>query len=122
MQNKFARSVARVLSRFLRLAIVFTVLPQPAPSAESVTPGSQQATVGQSASLAVPRYKPYSRAQRPMDITSDNYGASSSAPNALGVGDFAPDFSLPRAGGGTGSLAKLRKLGPVAIIFYRGHW
>ena len=69
-----------------------------------------------------PRYKPSSRAPQPMDITLNTYGASRSAPNALGIGDTAPDFHLPRASGGTVSLASARKHGPVAIIFYRGHW
>ena len=78
MQNTLSRLVTRGISRFLRLALVFSVLPQPALSAESASPDNQQATAGQSASQAVPHYKPYSRAQRPMDITSNSYGASKS--------------------------------------------
>ena len=69
-----------------------------------------------------PFYKPYSRAPEAMDITLNTYGATRSAPDALGIGDTAPNFHLPRAGGGTVSLAAVRKDGPVAIIFYRGHW
>jgi hypothetical protein len=69
-----------------------------------------------------PLYKPASRAPEPMDITLSTYGANRSAPNALGIGDTAPDFLLPRAGGGSVSLAAVRKHGPVTIIFYRGHW
>ena len=71
---------------------------------------------------AYPRYKPSSRSPQPMDIRTNAYGASRSAPDALEIGDVAPDFTLPRAGGGTVSLAATRSAGPVAIIFYRGHW
>lgn len=69
-----------------------------------------------------PRYKPSSRSPEPMDIRTNAYGASRSAPDALEIGDTAPDFTLPRAGGGTVSLSGARATGPVAIIFYRGHW
>jgi hypothetical protein len=69
-----------------------------------------------------PRYKPSSRSPEPMDIRTNAYGASRSAPDALEIGDTAPDFTLPRAGGGALSLADLRGSGPVALIFYRGHW
>jgi hypothetical protein len=69
-----------------------------------------------------PRYKPSSRSPEPMDIRTNAYGASRSAPDALEIGDTAPDFTLPRAGGGALNLADLRGSGPVALIFYRGHW
>jgi len=73
-----------------------------------------------------PRYKPSSRSPDPVDIRSNAYGASRDAPAALGIGDTVADFSVPLAGsgagGGTVSLADVRKTGPVAIIFYRGHW
>jgi hypothetical protein len=69
-----------------------------------------------------PRYKPSSRNPQPMDIRTNAYGASRSAPDALEIGDVAPDFTLPRAGGGAVSLAAARSTGPVTIIFYRGHW
>ena len=69
-----------------------------------------------------PRYKPFSRAPAPLDIHTNTYGASRTAPNALGVGDTVPDFTVPRAGGGMVSLADARYSGPVAVIFYRGHW
>ncbi len=76
---------------------------------------------------AVPRYKPSSRAPRPMDITTNAYGYSRNAPDALGIGDRAPDFQLPAAAGGNHpggavELARLRQQGPVVLIFYRGHW
>ena len=70
----------------------------------------------------IPRYKPYSRAPAPLDIRTNSYGASRTAPNALGIGDTVPDFTVPRAGGGMVSLAAARRSGPVAVIFYRGHW
>ena len=69
-----------------------------------------------------PRYKPSSRSPEPLDIRTNSYGASRFAPEALEIGDAVPDFSVPRAGGGTVSLADVRSDGPVAIIFYRGHW
>ena len=70
----------------------------------------------------VPRYKPSSRSPEPLDITTDAYGASRNAPAALGLGAHVPDFVVPRAGGGSISLSAARADGPVAIIFYRGHW
>ena len=69
-----------------------------------------------------PRYKPSSRAPEPIDIRTSSYGASRSAPDALDIGDRVPDFNLPRSGGGRVSLESARQQGPVAIIFYRGHW
>jgi hypothetical protein len=69
-----------------------------------------------------PRYKPASRSPEPIDIRSNAYGASRSAPEALEIGDVAPDFLLPRAGGGTVSLTEALERGPVTLIFYRGHW
>ena len=70
----------------------------------------------------VPRYKPASRSPEPIDITTNAYGASRDAPNALAIGARAPDFVLARAGGGEISLEAMRRRGPVALIFYRGHW
>jgi hypothetical protein len=74
------------------------------------------------ANTEVPKYKRYSSEPKPVDITDNNYGFSRSAPDALEIGDTAADFSLARAGGGTVNLTNLRRHGPVAIIFYRGHW
>lgn len=71
---------------------------------------------------AVPRYKPSSRSPAPLDIRTNAYGASRFAPGALELGDVAPDFTVPRAGGGTVALSEARRNGPVALIFYRGHW
>ena len=69
-----------------------------------------------------PRYKPSSRSAEPMDIRTNAYGASRSAPDALGIGDKVPDFSVERAGGGVVALEQVRQGGPVVLIFYRGHW
>jgi peroxiredoxin len=40
----------------------------------------------------------------------------------LKVGDVAPDFTLPAAGGKTVQLSKLLSSGPVVLTFYRGAW
>ena len=71
---------------------------------------------------AIPRYKPSSRSPEPLDIRSNAYGASRNAPDAHGIGSRVEDFTIPRAGGGSVSLSEARAAGPVAIIFYRGHW
>ncbi len=70
----------------------------------------------------VPRYKPSSRSPQPLDITRNDYGFSRTAPAALEIGDLAPGFVLPRAGGGSVSLQQMRTVGPTVLIFYRGHW
>jgi hypothetical protein len=67
---------------------------------------------------AFPSYKPSSRAA-PMDIRTNAYGASHSAPDALKIDDVAPAFTLPLAQGGKVSLSEVA---PAAIVFYRGHW
>ncbi|MCB2100573.1 MAG: AhpC/TSA family protein [Rhodobacterales bacterium] len=48
--------------------------------------------------------------------------ASGLAGRALGVGDRAPDFTLPDATGKPLSSADLRARGPLVISFYRGSW
>ena len=45
--------------------------------------------------------------------------------NAIGVGDKAPDFSLPMAGGGAWSLAEhlaQNRYSSLVMVFYRGTW
>jgi hypothetical protein len=69
-----------------------------------------------------PRYKPSSRSPQAQDIRSNAYGASRSAPDALEIGDQVTDFSAAMPGGGLVSLRAARRQGPVAIVFYRGHW
>ena len=70
----------------------------------------------------VPLYKPSSNSPMLIDISLNQYGANDVAPEALGIGDIAPDFALPRAGGGTYTLSESVEKGSVAIIFYRDHW
>ena len=41
---------------------------------------------------------------------------------ALKVGEPAPDFTLPDAGGAPVSLASFRGQAPVVLVFYRGYW
>ncbi len=71
---------------------------------------------------SVPKYKPSSRAPEPLDIRTNAYGFSRSAPQALGIGDTVPDFSATNPQGQDIVLAELRAQGPVVIVFYRGHW
>ncbi|MEV6121596.1 peroxiredoxin-like family protein [Streptomyces sp. SID8352] len=40
----------------------------------------------------------------------------------LGIGDLAPDFTLPDARGGEVRLSERLAKGPVVLIFYRGSW
>ncbi|MBV1905145.1 MAG: hypothetical protein KUG75_03640 [Pseudomonadales bacterium] len=68
------------------------------------------------------RYKASSRDIESRDIRTNLYGASTDAPDALGIDNIVPDFVLPKAGGGNVSLSELRENGDVVIIFYRGHW
>ncbi|WOO40247.1 peroxiredoxin-like family protein [Rubellicoccus peritrichatus] len=42
--------------------------------------------------------------------------------NPSGVGDKAPDFTLPSANGASVSLSEKLQEGPVIITFYRGDW
>lgn len=76
----------------------------------------------QEPAAAVPHYKPSSRSPAPVDITSNAYGFSRSAPDALAIGDRAPDFQLRRAGGGALRLREHLARGDVVLVFYRGHW
>jgi peroxiredoxin len=51
--------------------------------------------------------------------------ALSGRTNVIGVGDLAPDFSLPTAEGRTWSLAEHlaeRKFSSLVVVFYRGTW
>jgi peroxiredoxin len=44
------------------------------------------------------------------------------ASQALGVGQPAPDFTLPDATGNQVTLSRLLAAGPVVLTFYRGDW
>lgn len=73
-------------------------------------------------SADIPLYKPSSSSPSPIDISSNEYGGHSVAPDALGIGELAPDFSLALSDGVQFVLSEEAKEGPVVIIFYRGHW
>ena len=106
--KRFSRSVLSTAATLFLLGPLATLLGLPAAASE--------------ASSAKPLYKPSSRSPQPMDILSNAYGASTSAPEALEVGDVAPEFSVPAAGDATFSLKSALEQGSVALIFYRGHW
>ena len=76
----------------------------------------------QTAQIESPRYKPSGRSPEPVDITLNAYGYSANAPDALEIGDKAPDFRVVTPNGVTLTSQRLRASGDVAIIFYRGHW
>jgi peroxiredoxin len=48
--------------------------------------------------------------------------ASFALEQAVGIGDRAPDFTLPNALRKPTSLSELLHLGPVVVTFYRGGW
>lgn len=73
-------------------------------------------------SADIPLYKPSSSSVDAIDISSNEYGRHSVAPDALGIGEYAPDFSLSLSNGELFVLGEEVKDGPVVIVFYRGHW
>ena len=75
-----------------------------------------------SAIADVPKYKPSSRSPEALDITTNRYGYSQNAPNALEIGDTAPDFVVTTPNLKTLQLSSLASSGPTVIVFYRGHW
>ena len=48
--------------------------------------------------------------------------ASQIAEHAIGVGDIAPDFTLPNVTGDPVSLQETLRNGPLVLSFYRGGW
>jgi hypothetical protein len=48
--------------------------------------------------------------------------ASGIMSRVVAVGQAAPEFTLPNAGGTPVRLADLRARGPVVLSFYRGRW
>ena len=57
-----------------------------------------------------------------MERSIDDLRASGIMSRVAGVGQPAPDFTLPDAAGGSVSLVELRACGPVVLSFYRGRW
>jgi hypothetical protein len=57
-----------------------------------------------------------------MEQATEDLIRSGIVEGAKKVGDQAPDFSLPDAGGELVRFADLRARGPVVVTFYRGTW
>ncbi len=57
-----------------------------------------------------------------MGAAGEKLAASGITRNALGVGDSAPDFSLPDQHGNSVVLADLLARGPVVMSVFRGGW
>ncbi len=77
------------------------------------------------AALADSPPPPRSRAVRGaplLPITSNEYGFDPRAPQAVRVGETAPDFTVPSAAGGPVTLSVLAKRGQVVLVIYRGQW
>jgi peroxiredoxin len=68
------------------------------------------------------------RQRRPADINAAFAAgiaaveAAGIVEHAMGVGERAPDFTLPDAAGGTVTLSELLRTGPTIVTFYRGGW
>jgi hypothetical protein len=61
-------------------------------------------------------------AQAVMQRSIADVRASGLMDRIVKVGQPAPDWALPDAGGRTVGLAELRARGPVVLSFYRGRW
>jgi len=61
-------------------------------------------------------------AQVVMQRSIDELRASGILNRVPKIGDRAPDFTLPNAGGQLIGLAALLAKGPVVLSFYRGRW
>lgn len=59
---------------------------------------------------------------RVMKRATEELRASGAAERALGVGDEAPLFKLPRIGGGSLELGFMLEQSPVVVSFFRGRW
>src|SRR5439155_4075773 len=57
-----------------------------------------------------------------MQRSIDDLRASGIMNRIVKVGQPAPDFALPTAGGRSVALKELLARGPVALTFYRGRW
>ena len=57
-----------------------------------------------------------------MQRSVDDLRASGIVERVARVGQTAPDFTMPNAGGQSVRLADLVARGPVVLSFYRGRW
>jgi len=57
-----------------------------------------------------------------MEKATEDLVRSGIVERAKKIGDQAPDFTLPDAGGELVRFADLRARGPVVVTFYRGTW
>lgn len=57
-----------------------------------------------------------------MQRTIEDLRASGIMNRIVGVGQPAPDFTLPNASGRSVGLKELLARGPVVLSFYRGRW
>jgi peroxiredoxin len=57
-----------------------------------------------------------------LDLDTEKVVRSGVGNDAPGVGDIAPDFTLPNQLGRDVSATELRSKGPLVISFYRGSW
>jgi len=57
-----------------------------------------------------------------LNIGWDEIMAAGVEKRCLSVGDKAPNFRLPSAGGSSISLEETLSRGPVVLVFYRGDW
>lgn len=74
------------------------------------------------AQLQVSRSKRTDEENRLVDEATRDLVLSGLVERAVGVGDAAPDFTLPDQLGRSVSTADLRDLGPYVVSFYRGGW
>jgi peroxiredoxin len=49
-------------------------------------------------------------------------GLPSNSNSLTQAGQIAPDFELPDSPGATRLLSEFAAAGPLALLFYRGHW
>ncbi len=72
--------------------------------------------------LEISRAKRTDEENRLVELAIRDLRASGAAERALGVGQPAPDFTLPNQLGQPVSEAGVRALGPYVLSFYRGGW
>ncbi|MCA9719849.1 MAG: hypothetical protein H6713_36015 [Myxococcales bacterium] len=104
-------SAPRAPLRLLPLALLLAC--QPAANVERPAGAGSEAVATPQPSLAKGAL---------LSIASDEYGAFSPAPGALGVGDKAPDFELPLSTGEMVRMSAANPGGDLVVVFYRGFW